>query len=67
MMVFVVVYKGDRKIYEGQQIDGGNAAYKLAKEKGYQVRLWDMNGLNRASELDKDTKNEIKKFVRGLR
>lgn len=67
MLCFVVVYHGNKIIYQGMQIDDGEAAYKLAKEKGYSVRKWEMYGLSHFSELDADTRNEIKQFVKGLR
>lgn len=66
-MCFVVIHRGSFFIQGNMQIDNGEAAYAYAKQHGYDVRLWEMYGLNHFWELPADTRAEIKEFIKGLR
>lgn len=65
-MCFVVVYHGNHLVMQGVRNDDGTSTYEYAKEKGYSVRKWEMYGLSHFSELDINTKNEIKNFIKSL-
>lgn len=67
MMCFVIVYHGNKLVAQGMRNDDGESTYRYANKKGYSVRKWEMYGLSHFSELDTNTKNEIKQFIKGLR
>ncbi len=52
MMVFVVITKNGEILYQGQQTDDGNEAYRWAKDKNANIRIWDMHGFSHTYELD---------------
>lgn len=66
MMCFVVVYHNNHLIMQGMRNDDGESTYQYAKEKGYSVRKWEMYGMSHFWQLDTDTKNEIRSFIKGL-
>lgn len=66
MMCFVVVYKNNHIIQQGMRNDDGKSSYQYANEKGYSVKKWEMYGMTHFSELDADTREEIKAFIKSL-
>lgn len=66
-MCYVIIYKDKHLIQQAMQIDDGSVAYAYAKNKGYSIRIWDMLGFEKFSQFDKETKDQIKRFLKSLK